>query len=120
MAEWQYDAGEDVDEDDEEGGSWSFGGRTAAVFLIDASAEMFQQASGGDEDPAFNRAIKCAYSTLLRKIISSDQDLISVVLFNTREKKKSYRFCEYIYFARLGASRCRSGSSVRGTVTNVR
>lgn len=92
MAEWQYDAGEDVDEDDEEGGSWSFGGRTAAVFLIDASAEMFQQASGGDEDPAFNRAIKCAHSTLLRKIISSDQDLISVVLFNTREKKNPTDF----------------------------
>lgn len=35
---------------------------------------------------------QAAHATLMRKIISSDQDLISVVLFNTRETKNPIDF----------------------------
>ncbi|XP_068204179.1 X-ray repair cross-complementing protein 5 [Palaemon carinicauda] len=95
MTEFEYDADDNLGEDDEEGGSWTFGGRTASVFLIDASPAMFDSQSndeGDDNDPPFQKAIKCVHATLMRKIITSDQDLISVVFFNTRETKNSTDF----------------------------
>lgn len=33
--------------------------------------------------------IKCAHATMMRKIISSDQDLSAVVLYNTKESKNN-------------------------------
>lgn len=99
MDEWRFDAGEDeVDQEGEDGsdeGSWVYGGRTASIFLIDAAKEMFEAPSDaavdGEEAP-FKRAIKAAHATLMRKIISSDQDLAAVVLFNTRETKNHIDF----------------------------
>ncbi|KAK7027384.1 X-ray repair cross-complementing protein 6 [Halocaridina rubra] len=97
MAEFEYDAGEEKNEDDdEEGGSWFFGGRTASIFLIDASEDMFQASSEANEDPSFMRAVKCIHSTLRNKVITSDQDMVSVVLFNTREMKNATDF-SHIY-----------------------
>lgn len=93
MTELQYDVDDNLDEENEEGGSWMFGGRAASVFLIDASKSMFDpDSSDGDDDPPFKKAIKCVHATLMRKIVTSDQDLMSVVLFNTREMKNSTDF----------------------------
>ena len=40
----------------------------------------------------YDLLFQCAHATLLRKIISSDQDLMSFVLFNTREMKNPTDF----------------------------
>lgn len=51
MMEWELDQDEEENEEGEEGGGeWSFGGRTASIFLIDAAKEMFDELDGQDDD----------------------------------------------------------------------
>ncbi|KAK4323484.1 hypothetical protein Pmani_005799 [Petrolisthes manimaculis] len=89
MMEWELDQEDGENEEGEEGvGEWSFGGRTATIFLIDAAKEMFNELDGQEEEEEatpFLCSIKAAHATLMRKVVSSDGDLVSVVLFNTRE-----------------------------------
>ena len=76
MMEFEYKADDDLDEDEEEGSSWTYGGRAAGVFLIDASALMFESSSD-EEDTPFSRAVKVRFRQ------SSAQ-----VLTHTHTKKK--------------------------------
>lgn len=93
MSEWRFDLDDDQEEDgDEQGeGTWTFGGRAASIFLIDASKEMCETSgdNGEDEESSFKKAVRCAHATMMRKIISSDQDLSAVVLYNTKESKNN-------------------------------
>lgn len=50
MMEWELDQEEGENEEGEEGGEWSFGGRTATIFLIDAAKEMFDGLDGQDDE----------------------------------------------------------------------
>lgn len=51
MMEWELDQDEEENEEGEEGGGeWSFGGRTASIFLIDAAKEMFDELDGQDDE----------------------------------------------------------------------
>ncbi|KAH3755963.1 beach protein [Pelomyxa schiedti] len=69
--------------------------RDSIIFLIDSQESMFEVSPDGGEIPFYN-AIKCAVATLKDKIISSDDDLLAVCLFSTREKRNLNEF-EGIY-----------------------
>ncbi|XP_071552521.1 LOW QUALITY PROTEIN: X-ray repair cross-complementing protein 6 [Panulirus ornatus] len=108
MDDWKFDGTEDSEgEEDSEGSSWFDGGRTATVFLIDAAEEMFkaqEEDTGEGEEAPFHRAMRAAHATLMRKIISNNQDLLSVVLFNTRETKNPIDFAHVYILQELERS----------------
>lgn len=56
--------------------------KDSIIFAIDCGKHMFQPITE-DGETAFQCATKCASSLLQDKIISSDSDLIGVVLFGT-------------------------------------
>nr|CAD7398661.1 unnamed protein product [Timema cristinae] len=68
------------DESDEQSYSeWS--GKDGLVFLIDATKPMFIK--NDYEEVPFLTCLKCCKTTMLNKIISSEHDLVGVVLFGT-------------------------------------
>lgn len=79
MSEWRFDLDDDQEEDgDEQGeGSWTFGGRAASIFLIDASKEMCETSGddGEDEDSSFKKAIRVRIDS------SVIMDVFSVCIF---------------------------------------
>ncbi|XP_070552798.1 X-ray repair cross-complementing protein 6-like [Ptychodera flava] len=98
MANWAWGYG-DADDDDNEEEEFSyqtrFGGRDGLIFLIDCTKPMFER-HGDEEESHFDLCIKCARSVLSNKIISSDRDLIGVVLFGTTAAKNDTDF-KHIY-----------------------
>ncbi|CAL4246566.1 unnamed protein product [Meganyctiphanes norvegica] len=74
--------------------SW---GRHIFIFLEEFNQEMFHGESEDDEDVPFKQALKCAHSTVTRKVICSDGDLTAVVLFNTRESLNARTEFPHIY-----------------------
>jgi ATP-dependent DNA helicase 2 subunit 1 len=101
MSGWNWGSawGEVVEEEDEdnEGVSSSslFSGRDSVIFLIDCSLGMFS-ARGKDGEKAIEICIKCARTVLLNKIISSEKDLVGVVLFGTDKEKNPSEF-KHVY-----------------------
>lgn len=56
-------------------------GRDATIFLIDASASMFEVSE--QADCPFLLALRCVHQVLCNKILSADQDSLAIVLFGT-------------------------------------
>ncbi|KAF8979016.1 X-ray repair cross-complementing protein 6 [Entomortierella lignicola] len=89
----RYEDNED-DEDDEgiltdaQETQWS--NRDSILFVIDCSPSMLQPSEDG-EIP-FYTAIKCAMTVQLNKIISSDSDLVGVVLYGTDKSRNTNNF----------------------------
>ncbi|XP_023217174.1 ATP-dependent DNA helicase 2 subunit 1-like [Centruroides sculpturatus] len=71
--------------------------REGLIFLIDASEDMFDDS----EETSFHCSVKCAYTTLKNKIISSEKDLVSVILFGTDKSKNSLDFKHIYVFQEL-------------------
>jgi len=67
-----------------------FSNKDCIIFCIDCQPPMFVKNEDG-EIP-FDNAIKCAISTLTDKIISSENDLIAVCFYGTREKRNPNDF----------------------------
>ena len=68
--------------------------KDSILFVIDCSSSMMSLSNNGEVP--FICSIKCASSTMQNKIISSGNDHIGVLLYNTKEFKNSSRF-ENIY-----------------------
>ena len=66
-------------------------GRDGLIFLIDATASMFVK-SEDEEGTPFQKSITCAKNVLMSKIISSDKDLVGVILFGTEKSQNSSDF----------------------------
>ncbi|XP_066452534.1 X-ray repair cross-complementing protein 6 isoform X2 [Eleutherodactylus coqui] len=98
MPEWgsYYNKEEDDEDEEQEDGGGSlqesyYGGRDSIIFLIDASKPMFKSMTNEDLTP-FDIALQCTRSVYTSKIISSHQDLLSVVFFGTKESKSAGSF----------------------------
>ncbi|XP_075689711.1 X-ray repair cross-complementing protein 6 isoform X2 [Rhinoderma darwinii] len=89
----------DEDEEREDGDAYPsefrYGGRDSLIFLVDASKKMFKSMTDDDLSP-FDIALQCIRSVYTSKIISSNQDLLSVVFFGTMESK-SFDSFKHIY-----------------------
>ncbi|CAG0884455.1 unnamed protein product [Darwinula stevensoni] len=100
------------DEDDGEQGEeevTKLYGRDGLVFLLDATASMFEPLlSGADE--AIKQCLECVKRTLMNKIISSDSDLVGVVLFGTEKSKNIYNFEHVLVLVDLS---CPSADSIK-------
>ncbi|KAM8931167.1 X-ray repair cross-complementing protein 6 isoform 2-T2 [Pelodytes ibericus] len=93
MPEWEsyYGNQEGNDEEEQEDGDaetsdYRYGGRDSLIFLVDASKPMFDRPNQ-DGLSSFDLTLQCIRSVYTSKIISSAQDLLSVVFFGTRESK---------------------------------
>ncbi|KAF9967257.1 X-ray repair cross-complementing protein 6 [Mortierella alpina] len=96
---WRSRYEEDPDGDEDENiltelqeSQWS--SRDSILFVIDCSPSMLKPSEDG-EIP-FYTAIKCAMTVQLNKIISSESDLVGIVLYGTAKSKNSNNF-ENIY-----------------------
>ncbi|XP_064011207.1 X-ray repair cross-complementing protein 6 isoform X2 [Pogoniulus pusillus] len=105
MSEWvSYYRSEAPEEDDgdeqqqEEGteavGDYRFSGRDSLIFLVDASKAMFEKDEEGVTP--FEMTIQCIRNVYTSKIISSDRDLLSVVLYGTENSNNSADF-KHVY-----------------------
>lgn len=116
MVDFEFDVGVENEEEDESS-EWFSGGRAGTIFLIDAAQEMFNGGSEDDEVP-FKQALKCALSTITRKVICSAGDLTAVVLFNTRESLNARTEFPHIYILqdldRPGAERVLKLEEIEG------
>lgn len=74
---WNPNHADNESEDDQEFG---FGGREGLLALIDCSDNMFNEASGKHN---FREALELIEAVMKNKIITSDKDLIGIVLYNT-------------------------------------
>ncbi|XP_063283482.1 X-ray repair cross-complementing protein 6 [Pelobates fuscus] len=93
MPEWgSYYSKEEGDEEEEqedgeaETNEYRFGGRDCLIFLVDASKSMFNHLTNDGLSP-FDLTLQCIRNVYTTKIISSAQDLLSVVFFGTKESK---------------------------------
>ncbi|MCL4132707.1 UNVERIFIED_CONTAM: hypothetical protein GTU68_044347, partial [Idotea baltica] len=105
MSNFEFDTVEDEFDFSDGGGQWA--GRNATIFLIDASPKMFEN-TGDEEDSYFVKSLRCAHSTVSRKIIGNDQDFYSIIIFNTTQMKNSLDFAHVYVFQdidRPGAER---------------
>lgn len=76
---------------DDEGDVFLHGGRDAIIVLIDANAKMFQDQEGASEGTSnFRRCLKCIEALMLNKIVCSEKDLISILLYNTQHSPDPY------------------------------
>ncbi|CUG90337.1 KU70 protein, putative [Bodo saltans] len=75
--------------------------RDAVLFLVDCSSSMFRKIESAEMDAEatpgsylspFTRAIQCALSFYQEKVVTSDKDLVSLLLYNTRKKLNLYEF----------------------------
>lgn len=99
-SQWHYgsamdeerEEGEEGEEDEEDDGSGTPfpSGRDCVIFLIDCTAGMHEPF---DEQGTFvDRCLKAAHTTLLEKIVSSDKDLVGIVLYGTEKKQNPGNF----------------------------
>ncbi|KAF9374594.1 X-ray repair cross-complementing protein 6 [Podila verticillata] len=68
--------------------------RDSILFVIDCSPSMLQPDQEGEVP--FKTAIKCASAVLLNKIVTSETDLVGIVLYGTAKAKNANNF-ENIY-----------------------
>ncbi|KAI9235958.1 MAG: SPOC like C-terminal domain-containing protein [Podila humilis] len=68
--------------------------RDSILFVIDCSPPMLQPDQEGEVP--FKTAIKCASAVLLNKIVTSETDLVGIVLYGTAKSKNANNF-ENIY-----------------------
>ncbi|XP_063226610.1 X-ray repair cross-complementing protein 6 isoform X1 [Bacillus rossius redtenbacheri] len=61
--------------------SFLWGGKDGLIFLLDASLPMFDVDKDGE--CWFRKCLQCCRTTMLNKIIGSEQDLVGAVLFGT-------------------------------------
>lgn len=88
-----------LDEDDDINGEiaekkvWEIG-RDGVILLVDATGPMFRNDHASDEDEfsPFQKCMKCAKSVMMNKIISSDKDLLGIVLYGTNKHQNSSDF----------------------------
>lgn len=82
----------------------TFDGRDATIFLVDASAPMFEKTSPSVDnieaeptidDCPFTLAIRCAFNTLKNKIFTAPYDSVAIVLFGTKKKKPNEKYGVY-------------------------
>lgn len=75
--------------------------RDAVLFLVDCSSTMFKRienaeaesgATPGSYISPFSRAVRCALTFYQEKVVTSDKDLVSLLLYNTRKKLNLYEF----------------------------
>lgn len=68
--------------------------KDSILFLIDCSPEMFKPITSNDgtTEIPWVSAIKCASATIQNKIISSEDDLVGVLLYNTRQDRNVANF----------------------------
>jgi ATP-dependent DNA helicase 2 subunit 1 len=76
----------DHDSEDEDDVAYSYSGRDAIVVLIDANATMFEEDADPEGNSNFQKTLKCIEALMLNKIVCSEKDLISVLLYNTLNK----------------------------------
>ncbi|KAF9362451.1 X-ray repair cross-complementing protein 6 [Mortierella sp. NVP85] len=93
----KYDDNEEDEENeniltDAQETQWS--SRDSILFVIDCSPAMLKPSEDG-EIP-FYTAMKCAMTVQLNKIISSESDLVGIVLYGTEKSKNPNNF-EHIY-----------------------
>uniref|UniRef100_A0A2Z5TRK7 ATP-dependent DNA helicase 2 subunit 1 n=1 Tax=Reticulitermes speratus TaxID=60591 RepID=A0A2Z5TRK7_9NEOP len=80
LKEWDDEA----DSENEDRESYEpVGGRDGLIFLIDATKPMFSK-DESSESP-FGISLQCCKTTMLNKIVSSDRDLVGVILFGTNK-----------------------------------
>lgn len=84
-AEWRMDDDPDKDEEDDNYYEYSGLGRDSIIFLIDCTEPMFIKMETEEKCMPFELAIKCAINVMKNKIISSERDLIGVVLFGSEQ-----------------------------------
>ena len=63
---------------------FSFGGKDALLFLIDASPGMHQPLE--DEESCLSVALKCVVSCLRSKVFNAPNDLVGVLLYGTEKQ----------------------------------
>lgn len=82
----------------------TFDGRDATIFLVDASARMFEKIrspiDNGEPEPTpndfpFNLAIRCAYNALRNKIFTAPYDSVAIVLFGTKKPSPNEKYGVY-------------------------
>lgn len=84
---YDWDQGDDLDDDEKELEDKEFGGKDAIVFLIDATSAMHEMFDDDDfSGSAFQKALSCAHATLKKKIFGSASDVIGVMAFGTKKK----------------------------------
>lgn len=76
-----WDDDEDYKKEDSEVEEPMWGGRDGMIFLIDATKPMFSEGESG-ESP-FRISLQCCKTTMLNKIVSSERDVVGVILFGT-------------------------------------
>ncbi|CAI8018048.1 X-ray repair cross-complementing protein 6 [Geodia barretti] len=94
---WGSAWGDDAldDQEDEAGGRVYASSKDCLVLLLDAGKQMFQ-GGGQPEDVPFALCLKCVKSVLLNKIISSEKDLVGVVLYGTAKSQNKSDF-KHVY-----------------------
>lgn len=90
---------EDDEEQNEEEELVHGSNKDSIIFLIDAEQRMFEKNERG-EIP-FHNSIKCAIATLTDKIISSENDLMGICFYGTKEKKNPNEFDNLFVFMDL-------------------
>ncbi|XP_052229441.1 X-ray repair cross-complementing protein 5-like isoform X2 [Dreissena polymorpha] len=70
--------------------------RDGLILLVDCSERMFEVENEEEDESLFQLCIKCCKTTLQNKIISSEKDLVGIVLFGTEKSKNANEF-KHIY-----------------------
>ena len=79
----------------------AYDGQDAIIFVIDASASMFQIPPVDEEDVEvsndcpFTLALKCANATLCKKILTAPNDHVAIVLFGTKKTVPNDKYGVY-------------------------
>lgn len=92
----EFDDKDEIEDDNSTSESFTVP-RDGLIFLIDSTEDMFDDS----EETSFQFSVKCAYTTLKNKIIYSEKDLISVVLFGTDKEKNALDFKHIYVFQEL-------------------
>ena len=80
------------DETTELSGSSSYRERDAVLFIIDSSVLMFKNGTGVVAGSAMTSAVQCALRFYQDKVVTSERDLVGLVLYNTHSKMNVYDF----------------------------
>ena len=76
---------DDTEEAGEELTDFTFGGKDALIFLIDASPSMHQQ-DLDEKESGVSMALKCVVACLRSKVFNAPNDLVGVLLYGTEKQ----------------------------------
>ena len=79
---------DDTEEAGEELTDFSFGGKDALIFLIDASPVMHEalDSDGEEAECGLSMALKCVVACLRSKVFNAPNDLVGVLLYGTKNQ----------------------------------